>query len=370
MELIEKIKEIFNKIDKQKLMLFGSIIGVMLAIIITIAIVVKIVGIKMSYEKLEEKLEVAAEKYMNDNTNNLPTETNPTTVVSATTLIENKYVKELKKYVKDSSCTANVNVYWNNGSYKYQTFLTCNEFKTQLFIDKIKSDNKISSFGEGLYEMNNELVYRGENPNNYVNYGKELWRIVKINNKGQFILIKDKLEPDYYGVWDDRYNTEADTANGINTFSLSRALSTIRNIYHEKYNEKEELDLFDLCVGNRNEFDASKNGSSECQSMLTNQTIGLLPVYDFMNASLDSACVTVKSRECQNYNYLVNDEDKWWTATGNNKNSYDVYYIGYSGEIESEEAAIGANYRYIVALNKNVLFKSGTGTEKDPYIIR
>ena len=99
MELIEKIKEIFNKIDKQKLMLFGSIIGVMLAIIITIAIVVKIVGIKMSYEKLEEKLEVAAEKYMNDNTNNLPTETNPTTVVSATTLIENKYVK-------DSSLTA------------------------------------------------------------------------------------------------------------------------------------------------------------------------------------------------------------------------------------------------------------------------
>lgn len=370
MEFIEAVKEFFNKLDKQKLILFGSIIGVMVAIIITISIVVKIVGVRISYEKLEEKLEVAAEKYMADYPNNLPTKENPVTVVSATTLIQDKYIKELKKYVKDSSCTANVNVYWNEGKYRYQTYLTCNEFKTQMLIDEIKNSNKISSFGEGLYEMNGELVYRGENPNNYIKFADELWRIVKINNKGQFILIKNDLESENYGVWDDRYNTESDSIKGINNFSLSRALSTIRTIYQEKYAEETELTTFDICVGKRYEFDMSKDGSAECSNVLANQNIGLLPVYDYMNASLDGSCVTISNRECQNYNYLVNDEDKWWTVTGDNSNTYDVYYISYSGQIEVEEAAVSANYRYTVALNENVLFKSGSGTENDPYEIR
>lgn len=365
------VSNLFNSKNKQRFFLLATIIGVMIVIIFAISFSVKLIGIKIPYEELEKKLESAAEKYMNDNLSNLPSEENPITVVSGTTLIEGKYIKELKKYVKDASCTANVNVYYTSGKYEYQAFLTCNEFKTERLIDTLKRNNEISSFGEGLYDMNEELVYRGQNPNNYIKFADELWRIVKVNNKGQILFIKNETEYKYDGVWDDRYNTETDSQKGINTFSLSRALSNIRTIYQENYYSNQKyLSSFSICSGKRNELDMSKNGATECSNLLENQYIGLLPIYDYMNASLDNLCINIQSEECQNYNYLANSEDSWWTATGDTQNTYDVYFIDSSGEINVEDASYSKNYRFVLALNKNILYKSGTGTEKDPYIIR
>jgi len=369
-DVLTKLKNVIGE-NKQKLMLLISLIGVMIVIIIAIAIAVKIIGSKITYEELEEKLAAAAESYTKDFPNELPTQEAPTKVISATTLIEKEYIKELKKYVKDSSCTANVNITYKNGTYDYQTFLTCKDFKTEKFIDTIKSNNKLSSFGEGYYEMNNELVYRGQNPNNYIEFADKLWRIVKVNNKGQFIIILNDFEEDYYDVWDDRYNTETDSQKGNNNYSVSRVLYSLNNIYNEKYSKySSQLSKFDLCTGKRSTNESDKSGLVDCSNILEGQTIGLLPLYDYMNASLDNLCTTSSSSECQNYNYLVNEEDKWWTSTGSSENTYDVYFINYSGKIVNEDANIRANYRYILALKDSILYKSGTGTKSDPYIIR
>lgn len=369
--IIYSIKNFFSENNKQKFTLLAMVVGVMVIIIFAISFAVKLIGVSISYEDLEEKLVEATESYMEDYPNNLPTETNQTTVVSATTLIENEYIKELKKYVKDPSCTANINVNYNNGNYEYVAFLTCNKFKTEKLIDVIKNNNEISSFGEGLYDLNNELVYRGQNPNNYVKFADEMWRIVKVNRNGQFILIKEELETSNYGLWDNRYNTEAGTQKGINNFSISRVLSALKETYEEKYEEYDEyLTAYDVCVGKRSNNDILKDGSVECRSTLSNQNIGLLPIYDYMNASLDSMCLRSNSKECQNYNYLVNSKDKWWTVTGSSENTYDVYYINSYGQIESDDATISANYRYVIALNNNILYKDGNGTLEDPYLIR
>lgn len=361
----------FITANKQKMILLISLIGVMIVIIIAIAIMVKVVGSKITYEELEKKLTSAAESYTKDFPAELPTTEVPTKVISATTLIEKEYIKELKKYVKDASCTANVNVTYKDGTYNYQTFLTCKNFKTEKLIDTIKNSNQLSSFGEGLYEINNELVYRGDNPNNYIKFADRLWRIVKVNNKGQFILILNDLDSKNYGKWDDRYNTEKSSQKGINNYSLSRALENLMNIYQENYSQYSAyLSKFDLCIGKRNENNITKDGSVECNNVMADQTIGLLPVYDYMNASLDSLCIMSTSNECQNYNYLVNNKDKWWTVTGNSDNTYEVFYINYSGKILYEEAIMSANYRYTIALKDNVLYKSGAGTLEDPYEIR
>lgn len=357
--------------NKQKLFLLTCILGVIIAIIVTISIVVKIIGVRISYEELEEKLATATERYMNDNPGSLPTESNPTVVVSTSTLIEGKYIKQLQKYVKDSSCTANINVLFNNGKYKYQPFLTCNSFKTEIFKDKIKAEKNISQTGEGLYEMNGEFVYRGQEPNNYLKFADQLWRIIKINAQGQIILIQAKMDEENYGYWDDRYNIEIDSEYGNNNFSLSRALTNIQKIYNKKISKyQESLSPFSICNGLRSENDMNNTGAIECKNTLDNQWIGLLPLYDYINASLDRLCYNANSRSCQNYNYLVDYDENWWTVTGNTKNTYSVYRINYSGEIESVEAADNASYRYIIALNSDILYKSGAGTENDPYIIR
>ncbi len=375
-DILSSIKNKFNDINKQKITFLVGVIVVMILIIVVISISTKAVNKKTSYVELEKKLITASQKYMNDYPSNLPTKDKPVATINDTSLIENKYIKKFSRYVRDESCNAEVKVYYNDGSYNYQAFLNCKEYKTEKLSDILKSHNKISSFGEGLYEMNEELVYRGENPNNYLKFAEELWRIVKINKDEQIIIIKNYLDSEHtdeteYGYWDDRYNTEGESQKGINNFAVSRALANIRDIYQTKYSKYQEfLSNFNICAAKRSEVDASKDGSIECSNIIEKQYIGLLPVYDFLNASLDSTCLTTINEECQNYNYLVNEDDHWWTATGDTKNTFDVYYVNYNGYIESDEAAMGANYRYVLALNKNILFKSGEGTLEEPYEIR
>lgn len=372
-QYIEKMKSYYAS-NKQKVTLFGSVALVMLVIILAIAIAVKIIGSRLSYEGLETRLESAAEKYLRDNPNELPSQLNPTVVVNADILVENKYIKEIQKLVKDSSCSANIIVDYVNSNYKYQAYVTCNKFKTEKFIDTIKNNNKISQVGEGLYEMNNELVFRGQNPNNYVKLGEDIFRIVKIDKKGniQIILTEwDDKDYDTYDVWDDRYNSERESNYGINNYSLSRALVFTKNLYELKYKNLNELFVpFDLCVGKRAENSTDKSGNMECSELITNQNIGLLPVYDFMNASLDGLCQTTISRECQNYNYLVNEDYNWWTLTADLQSTYSVFRVRATGVIESDYASSKSELRYVLSLSSDALYKSGTGTYEDPYEIR
>lgn len=369
-DLIEKVKKIYGD-NKQKINLFGSVMVVMLIIIIAIAVAVKILNNKVSYETLEDKLEAAAHQYLIEYPEHAPSSTNPTVVVSASTLVENKYIKEIKKYVKDSSCTANIIVDYESGENKYQAYLTCNNFKTEKFVDKLKNNNKISQVGEGLYEMNNELIFRGQNPNNYVSFADKTWRIVKINKEGNInmIVVNDKM--DAYEKWDNRYNTEKDSQRGINNFLLSRVFSNIKDIYNEKYSSYQEyLAPYDLCVGKRLASSTDKSGSLECNELIEKQNIGLLPIYDYMNASLDGLCQITASKECQNYNYLADNKYKWWTMTADMATTYDVFFINDRGNIDSDYADNSGDYRYVIALNSDVLYASGDGTMENPYKIR
>ena len=369
--IFEKIKNYYES-NKQKVTLFGSVAFVMLLIIVTIAIVMKIVGSKISYETLEKRLENATVSYLKDNSNLMPSTINPTVVIDANTLVENKYIKNIQKLVKDNSCTANVIVdYVKENDYNYQAYVTCNKFKTEKFTDTVKNNNKISQVGEGLYEMNNELVFRGQNPYNYVSFANRLWRIVKINKEGNIHMIIVNSKTELNSDWDDRYNTEKDSQKGINNFLLSRAFSSIKEYYNANLKEFESLLApFELCVGKRLEDSVDKSGNLECNELIENQYIGLLPVYDYMNASLDALCQTTISKECQNYNYLADNKYKWWTMTADMATTYEAFYVTYRGQVESDYTNISAENRYVVALSSDVLYKSGSGTKDDPYVVR
>lgn len=369
-ESIEKIKT-FVKNNQQKVILFGSVALVMLIIIIAISVTMKMINNKITYQELEIKLEEAAYQYLQEHPNELPNETNPT-ILSANTLIENKHIKKLEKYVKDTSCSAIVQIDYMENSYNYQTYLTCDTYKTENLLDVIKSKTDKSQTGDGLYEMNNELVFRGEDPNNYVQFADELWRIVKIDKDNRIkIILTETKDTDIYGTWDNRYNSEKQSTYGINNYALSRALLKTNEIYDLKYNSLSKyLTRYDLCVGKRLEESVEKNGNLECNETLKDQMIGLLPIYDFMNASLDALCTTSTSRECQNYNYLTNMKSKWWTMTANLNDTYSAFFVSYSGVVSSDYTSSNSILRYVLALNSRVLYASGEGTKENPYVIR
>src|SRR5699024_1665621 len=58
---------------------------------------------------------------------------------------------------------------------------------------------EVVSSRDGLYEdqyENGRYIYRGQSPNNYVEFNNELWRIIAKETDGTYKIIRDELLPE------------------------------------------------------------------------------------------------------------------------------------------------------------------------------
>ena len=359
---------------KKLLIIMGGIIGVVILIIIILLIYNAIFG-KTSYKSIENTVLKSAEKYYKDNSSLLPKSENEEVTITDSALTAAGYLKnmnELTKKMKGVSCKATVIVNYVNGEYRYTPLLDCGkDYSTKTLSTYITENvNKVYT-GSGLYELNGELVYRGEEPNNYVKFSGKLWRIVKIEN-GQVVMILD--EKGDRVVWDDRFNTDRDRNDGINDYTVSRIYDSLKTIMNDNslFNKdaKKMLALHSLYIGKRYETDIYNDGSIEKGQYFENQYIGLLPIYDFINASIDGNCNSIVSASCSNYNYLTHYEYNWWTITADASNTYRVFRVNGDGTVESMRASSNGYTRPVIYLAKDALYSKGTGTSEDPFIIK
>ncbi len=369
--------------------LFIIVIIVFLVIMLIGFIFSKLSRKEYSYSDVEEVMVESAKSYFSDNKSKLPSKNN-SVFISDDTLSNSKYMKPLDKYLKNDSCTGKVVVKNSSNSYDYTAYLDCgSNYKTrELYKEIVKKDNIVTS-GYGLYKLNNEYVYRGLYVDNYVAFKEKediLWRIVKVTNNNEVVLIKDLATSNSY-IWDERYNSSTEYDTGINVYKNSSMSTHLDKLYASKYKDKnnedymdysdEELFLnkniksklkkFNACVGTRTENDTSKDGSSDC-SVKYETKMAMLSVYDYLNASIDPGCTTTVSPECQNYNYLVLNES-YWLINGKAEDSSKVYFIS-SGSIDDKEASNDSHVRPVIHLNNTVMIESGKGTKAKPYIIR
>lgn len=384
--MLESIK----KVDKKLIAMMGIIVGVILIIVIVVIVVSLTTGGKLSFEKIENKLVKATENYCEDNDDKLPKEIGEEVIVEGSTLVSGGYIKDLSEYTDEGvSCSAEVIVGKNENGYDYVASLDCGEkYKTTFLADKLK-ENVVTS-GTGLYKVekptvdlgvdadgydlsSNELMsgytFRGEKPNNYIKLDDKKYKIVKVDENGDImvVVISNKNEK---GVYDDRYNEETDAGSGKNDYTKSRAYENITDIYNKLGQEsiiKQKAAAKNICVGPRSADDTSKDGSAECSVVMKNQYYSLLPVYDVLNASLEPLCVKTTDASCENYNYLATGSS-YWTMTPNAKNSYTAY--GVSGSVLSNKLGKSYTYKYAFYLSGRLVYVSGTGTSSDPYIVK
>ena len=345
-----------------------------------------------TYAEVEDFMKDAAISYFEDYPKKLPTTTDESIEVTTSILVENKKMKELDYYLKDQNCKGNVTVdKVSNKEYTYTPYLKCgNTYETTTFYDAIKNKNNIVTSGYGLYLYNGEYIYRGTNVNNYVKFSdsKRIFRIVKVTKNNEVVLMQETASENEF-PWDDGYNKVYDDNSGINDYKNSK-ISDILDYYYkgkigqeveDKYNyyeyTQEEKFLtkedraktveFKSCVGRRSESDTSRDGSTECSTTYDTK-IGLLPVYDFLNASIDPNCTTTTSPSCQNYNY-ISDGSSTWFANGDSDES-DMAYMLYLGYVGSSEASEDNYIRPVIHLSDKVMLEKGKGTVNNPYIIR
>lgn len=381
-ELIENLKSKFNQVDdesKNKIkklgILFLIIAVVIVVIIIVVSIVLSIINRKYSYEDTEVIMKDAAISYFENNISLLPSAEIGSTVVEVQKLVEEEYMKELSKLTKNDTCTGKVVVKNDNGTYNYQAFLTCNDYATTLLKDEITKNNSIVESGDGLYNENGLLRFRGEIIKNYLKVEDTYYQIMKIDNEGRIFITPNELrsyDENYYVYWDNRYNSEKSMEYGINEYNLSRIKLSLDNIYNNLISDslKEHLTSYTSCIAKRGIYDSISDGTIECAVTNNNQFISLIPTYEYIKASTAPACVSINNKECGNYNYLLMKDQNWWTATGNSANTYESFIVRYNGSIEAEYTSTMSLARYVIALKGDTLLKKGSGTYEDPYEIR
>jgi len=363
-----------KNLDKKKIMIIaGAFVGLIVLIIIILLIFHALKGTKNSYRDIENKVLKAAKKYYSENKNLLPQNVNEQISIDDVTLTSLGYLKDLNDMTEEGvTCSAKVTVSYNNSDYRYTPLLDCGDkYKSQTIFSYIEENEKRVFSGSGLYDLNGEYVYRGETPNNYINLSGELYRIVKLTEGHVVIIADSKVKR---GPWDNRYNDIRRKSDGINDYKVSRIQEYLNNIYNdEELISKEDKQLLyrhNAYIGKRGENDNFNDGSIEKSDYFADQYLSVLPLYDYINASIDNNCNSARTNSCRNYNYLNYYRYNWWTSTADNSNTFKVYRIQVDGTIELIRASSNGYIRPVIYLVSDALYVSGDGTKDNPYEVK
>lgn len=353
---------------KQKLLV--KLIGIFFVLCILLVIVIGLFKNRtLSYSELEQKMVTSAKKYYNDYKELLPKEDGGTVSVDSLTLIEQEYMKELTKYNKEAeSCSATVTVTNNRDLYLYIPTLKCEKYTTESLYDHILKEQGTVTAGTGLYEYENDYIYRGEYPNNYVTLNGHLYRILRLTGGKEIRLIgvDSYTELD----WDNRYNTNSHYNSGITKYEISRIKDRLDKLYTTEFTDESKSYMVSkqLCIGARNKKSTDKTGKAEC-SVLTKGTypLGLLQVNEYLLPSLDENCKYQTNSACTNYNFLTKLQNFYWSITPSDENDYEAYYI--KNPVALNPASDYYAVRIVLNIDGNINYKSGDGTQEDPYLI-
>lgn len=367
--------QVLKRMDKKFLIIVGCIICMPILLIIILALA-QGCNRKISYDKYEEKMISALESYIKDN-KKTPKLESETFSISLDKLVEKEYIKSTEKLLDDDSCKGTVTVRNNGASVEnnvdgflnYTVDLECKDYSSVHLVDKLMED--LTTSESGLYQVGEEYIFKGDKVDNYIMLSQIPYRIISIDKEGILKLVK--IDPESPSkMWDDKFNVETNRNSGINLYKDSKMLYYLLDNYNNtkriSKDTKKHLVAYDVCIGKRSNLDTSISKEIDCSTKLEKQVVSLLNISDYALASLDPNCVNLRSRSCNNYNYLRNVVSSTWTLNSSSDNTYDVMYIS-DGLMEIQNARYTEQYNLVVYIDGNELYISGTGTAESPYLL-
>lgn len=263
--------------------------------------------------------------------------------------------------------------------------------------------------GDGLYEdiyEEGRCIYKGINPNNYITFNNETWRIISLEQDNTIKIIKNDIlidmKFDTHGYRDKDSNgiggTYCASATwGCNAWSISdnftngsnvgtvlkdAELNTyLNNTYLNSIEDK------DLIVSHKWNVGFTKNGNYDLKeqilaekSQVWNGKIGLINSSEYIRTNTNvEKCGDIYQNNnnhetCKNTTWVQNIVSKSepsfiWTITPNPLLSRDVWLIHDDGNLNSGYATgnIGSVLPSVYLSSDIIL--SGVGTQTNPYII-
>ena len=288
------------------------------------------------------------------------------------------------------------------------TYIT-NLYKTNNTSNNLKKDNT----------PDQNIRYYGSDPNNYVSFNNELWRIIGVFGNNVKLIRSEKLG-------DLSWDSSEESINegwGVNEWSTSALKNYLNTMYYGGtsvtcYNAKnkqtttcptnklntESKTLIDYYTWKTGAIEMSKrtntpafyksergnvtgkicNGGSACNDTVERTTewpgyIGLPYATDYAYASGESICETNMVKQdssntyiCKNNNWMFKPNTWYWTLSldAYPSASRGVWLVHGVGSVANNNAAYGGAIFPAIYLKSNVLIESGNGREDAPYILK
>lgn len=243
----------------------------------------------------------------------------------------------------------------------------------------------------------NRYVYEDGNPNNYVRFSNQTWRIVALEADKTIKIIRD----DFLETLGENKSANQ-AAFGGSTVNSSTLINTYLNDYY--YNgdlipsAKNMIISKNYNVGtyNLNNINSSNINTVESATPFTTK-IGLLSPSDYINASANNECAISTSHgsaidKCSENNYLLMSE-RWWLMHAEANGGILVINPAMGSSVDSEldiaceekgqslssaqkdnaglnsyPSVCSAKVRPVVYLSENITIASGTGNSTNPYV--
>ena len=314
-------------------------------------------------------------------------------------------------YVLDkekTTCTNGATVEWLDDEWAPKiNNLTQTRTKCTLYFEKYIPPATETILAQGETEElkfdkteDNNLRYVGANPNNYVTFNNELWRIIGVFNnidngsgakETRIKLIKATL-----------YNVSMawDTANA-NDWPNASLQKELNGTYLDSIDSTSKTMISDAVwnLGGTADFTSSSNGLvshwysyergtevySERPTEWTGK-IGLMYPSDYGYATSGGsttnreACLDIdlyhwyyrssnNYPDCYNNDWLYDSSNHQWTLTPNAGSSSAAFDVNSNGRVHNGDASITRGVSPALYLNSNVKISGGSGTKESPYTL-
>lgn len=245
--------------------------------------------------------------------------------------------------------------------------------------------------GGMMKDVGGNIRYYGADPNNYVSFNNELWRIIGVfndiddgtGNKETRLKIVRVEWPSNSVVWSN---------NGTNEWSTSSLkdllnLNTSGNFYYTLTQTSKNMisnAVWYLGAASFSHYsylyaDQFYKGERENAPFYPDRSeswtgkIALIYASDYMYSSDLSKCNDAgwgSNSNCINTSWVGDSDYNQWTITPMGGN-YEVNSIYTSGSIGSTQSGVASSgyYRPVVYLNPTVLITGGNGTQSNPYTL-
>ncbi len=319
-------------------------------------------------------------------------------------------------YRVDVSCSNAIGI-WHYNTWKMEVDsitgdVTCSvDFYTQTEI--VMLDDYIVSLSgttQGTGEVVNENGYRyeGKNPNNYIWFNEELWRVIGVfdttladgttTERLTKIIKADSIGSYAWDSGDVNNWNESTLKSLLNTSYLNSENGTgTENCYGYStttpnscdYTQKGIKNVYKSMIENvtwylgGSSFDVTASSAYSVERGTTvnsgNPTIGtgyigLMYPSDYMYSSLESSCARTTefgnypTSECAGANWMYGEGFESILAPVS-FNSKDVWFLIYSGNVSIVDSSFGVVARPVVYLKSEVKYLDGAGSEADPLIV-